>query len=101
MKISAELLEDEYWWGGSSALGEKFPLEKDSVFHMDRSYRENQTMPLWLSTKGRYVYGKKALDVTFQSGSMTVESDGEAELFQGGSCLREAYLSAMRRHFPF
>lgn len=101
MKISAELLEGEYWWGGSSALGEKFPLGKDSVFHMDRSYRENQTMPLWLSTKGRYVYGKKALDVTFQSGSMTVESDGEAELFQGGSCLREAYLSAMRRHFPF
>ncbi len=101
MKIAVKIQDGEYWWGGSSALGEKFPLGKESRFSMDRSYTENQTMPLWLSTAGRYVYGTEAMEVTLESGEFTFESHGEIQVAHPASTLRGAYLSAMERHFPF
>lgn len=101
MKLTLEILDNEYWWGGSSALGENLPLGKDSVFHMDQSYTENQTMPLWLSTAGRYLYGEAAMDITVESGKLTAESHGNIQLFDQAASLREAYMSAMKRHFPF
>ena len=101
MELRIKTEENEYWWGGSSTLGEKLPLSRDSTFYMDRSYTENQTMPLWLSTRGRYVYGTAPIDICCEQGEFTFRSDGEIILNSRGLCLRDAYLNAMNCHFPF
>ena len=101
MKLSVKLLENEYWWGLNSALGDQFPLHKGSEFSMLRTFTSNETMPFLVSTKGRYVFSTKAMDTFLKDGEFTFESDGEIVLDQSGVCLRDAYLNGMKKHFPF
>ena len=53
-----KIIEDEYWWGGSSAEAAKgvMPLSAKSEYTVDLRKTGNQTMPLFISSKGRYVY---------------------------------------------
>ncbi len=101
MQLKLKLFENEYWWGGSSALGDYFPLGEKSDFSMERTYTSNETAPFLVSTKGRYVFSNKAMDITLKNGEFCFESDGEIELDESGVCLRDAYLNGMKKHFPF
>ena len=96
-----ELYDGECLYGGSAYDGAKNPFTKDSVYHADfRKLCVNQTMPLYLSTKGRYFYSETPFAVTIENGAVTFEG-GDVKEYAGGSSLRDAYLAAMRAHFPF
>ena len=102
MRIEIDLLPGEGFWGGSVNDGCAMPFTATSVFRADhRRGCENQGMPLLLSDKGRYIWSETPLAFSFETGKLTVESDTSIEMAQVGETLRDAYLGAMRTHFPF
>ena len=94
--------ENEFWWGGSIDDGTLMPFsQKTQGYSRDfRKNAPNQTMPLYLSSQGRYVWSDQPFAVSVDSGKMTLVGD-EIELVEAGSTLRDAYLAASKAHFPF
>lgn len=101
MNYTFSFLPGECFFGGVTAEGVKNPFCETSEAEFDlRRSCPNQTMPLFLSTEGRYLYSKHPFKITFRHGVIEVEGE-EVEMVTAGSCLRDAYLGAMRAHFPF
>ena len=91
----------ECLYGGTAYDGAKNPFTADSAYSADfRIFCPNQTMPLYLSTKGRYFYSETPFAVTIENGEIVFEG-GDVREYKAGNCLRDAYLAAMRAHFPF
>lgn len=102
MELSVKLLENEYWWGGSVANAESMPLSNDSPdYELDMYYGYNQTMPLFISSLGRYIWSEKPLKVKFSHSELFLSSEAEIILGSGGDSLRDAYIAASKKYFPF
>ncbi|WP_182201342.1 glycoside hydrolase family 31 protein [Paraliobacillus salinarum] len=99
MKI--KMLENEYWYGGYVHEGINQPIGKEDTYKVDLFLNQtpNQVMPLFLSTKGRYIWADKGFVVTFEKG--IIEIGEGVELVEGKQDLKGAYLAAMADHFPF
>lgn len=95
------LLEKEYWYGGYVHQGTQMPVGGDEERVIDLTYNKspNQEMPLFVSSKGRYIWCEEGFKITFSKGS--IETDRPVLLKEGYDNLRGAYLEAMRNHFPF
>ena len=101
MILTVEILDGEYWYGGSSDSSGCQPFGKHTEYSIDyRNTAGNQTMPLLLSTKGRYIWSEHAFLMKISSGKIELDGD-DIGLYDGGRSLRDAYLTAMRAHFPF
>ncbi len=101
MKLTIRMLENECWWGGCVVGAEKMPFDAESVFAIDlKTQRTTQSAPFFLSSKGRYLWSEEPFRIEFDHGRITAEGE-EIELNSDGKCLREAYLNAMERYFPF
>ena len=100
MKITFEILDNEYWWGGTSSPAGEQCYGKHSNIRLDVQRLGNQSAPLYLSSQGRYVWADSPLVIEFNNGVITATGDG-VECVKAGETLRDAYLGAMRRHFPF
>ena len=101
MKKTVVIKEKEYWWGGSAGRGFEQPYDKKSLVEYDMEDGSNQTMPLFVSNYGRYIWSDSPMKVTIKDGKINIESDTEIELNQEGKTLKEAYLNASRNKFPF
>ena len=102
MTYSITLRPGECFFGGSVADSLQMPFDTHSSITCDLrgAYNRNQTMPLLLSNKGRYIWSEVPFVFTFQSGVLTIEGDG-VTVTEAGKTLRDAYRSAMQAHFPF
>ena len=71
-----DLLPGELWWGGTVGGGWKMPLGEKSDYAKDLRVDSdgNQSAPLLLSTKGRWVWCEDAFKYTFKNGKLTVET---------------------------
>jgi len=97
-----DILKDEYWWGGLIHFADKMPFDSSTVFKADLERdKMTQSAPLFLSSKGRYLWSEESFVIEFNKGVITVESEHEVLLVEAGKTLREAYISAMNAHFPF
>ncbi|NDP28871.1 MAG: glycoside hydrolase [Flavobacterium sp.] len=75
------------------------PNEKLNNLSVDN--RGNQAAPLLISNKGRFVWSDQPFAFEFKDGNMTLHSKYEKiNAVSSGKTLREAYLSAMKLHFP-
>lgn len=101
MNYLFKINEGEYWWGGSSNDGTKMPFDKSSnVINDFRLVSENQSMPMFLSSQGRCIWSDDPFKITIKNGEIIIEGkDVTLEVF--GSTLRDAYIGAMKKHFPF
>ncbi len=92
----------EYWWGGVVAYGARMPyLEPVKEFDLALQNRNNQVVPLFLSSKGRYIWSDQPFRFTVNDSVLELKSaEGQIAVRQAGSTLREAYLAASRNHFP-
>ncbi len=100
MNYKFQMLENEYWWGGTSSDGIKFPFDKNTTISHDfRLLAYNQTMPMFLSNKGRCIWSDNAFKVTVENNCFEIEGEN-VTLESFGSTLREAYTGAMKNHFP-
>ena len=95
-------LESEYWWGGAVGYGAQMPyLKPVQEFDLGLQNRNNQIVPLFVSSKGRYIWSDLPFSFEVDSNNLTVRSHYEKmEPVTAGKTLREAYLSACSAHFP-
>ncbi len=102
MEFRLKIKENEYFWGGAVGCGTDMPIGKDSDYYRDfRTWAHNQMMPFFISTEGRYVWTEACFKVWVENGELCFEGECEFELYEGGTCLRDAYLAVMEKHFPF
>ena len=96
-------LPGERWWGGVVNDGAAMPYA-DTAKPIDLA-RENKggaSCPFLVSTAGRYVWSDRPFAYAFTNGTLHVASAVErVEPVTAGGTLREAYLAACGRHFPF
>jgi alpha-glucosidase len=105
-------LDGEKWYGAYTAKAYCNTPLKDLTFQpylanekrkdLSIDNRGNQAAPLLLSNKGRYVWSNEAFAFEFIDGVLIVHSDFEKVQVAAasGATLREAYLAAMKKHFP-
>lgn len=102
MQYHVSMLPDEFWWGGTAA-NPCCPLNRESEYHEDfidfSTSASNQSMPLFVSSRGRYIWSDHPFRVDVSGGEFLLEGE-EIQLVQAGETLREAYLAAMQAHFP-
>lgn len=95
------ILENEHWWGGAAVTAPSQPFDASSDFECDLLLADgNQSSPLLISDKGRYVWSENAFKFKVSGGRVEIFDDS-ALLDDGGKTLRDAYLRAMNKHFPF
>lgn len=104
MRRIFEHLENECWWGGGTVLGEQMPFTKETELRVDltgvkTTQCNNQHMPFLVSNQGRYIWGKEGIGFEFKDGKLYV--DGKVSIDAPGYTLKEAYLAAAKKHFPF
>lgn len=102
--LSFRLLPGEAWYGGNISHGQKLPITRRSITETDTRYINscNQATPLWISTKGRYLWSEDGYLVKWKLGKAVCTSEkSEIRLYDGFETLRGAYLAASRAHFPF
>lgn len=93
------MLENEYWWGGIVNLGETLPYDKDSDCELDLGTIKlalDQSAPLFVSSKGRYIWSDKPFRIRFWHGEIRIRSDYPVELNSDGKNLGDACLNAAR-----
>lgn len=82
-KLIIQIDQNEYWWCGIIDLSHEMPyhIKSERTFDMAQSpYSElccNQITPLFLSSKGRYVYMPEYGSFSFHQGELTLISAGE------------------------
>ena len=99
MKI--QLLDREYWYGSCVKNGRKMPFSAKTKACVDftENRTPNQAMPILVSTRGRSLWRDTGFTAEFDNGILRVPDD--CCLCREGENLRDAYLGAMRRWFPF
>ena len=95
-------LPEEKWWGGFVGIAEKMPFESDTrLYNLAKENFNNQIVPLFLSSKGRYVWCENPFAFQVKNDTLVIISDYEkAEVVPAGRNLKEAYLAAAKKHFP-
>ena len=101
--MKTTILKNEFWYGGAVYEGYRQPVGADDI--VDWDFRENPThnqiMPLFLSSKGRYIWSDAGFHISFRNGEILAEGPESIVLENGFNDLRGAYLAAMKAHFPF
>lgn len=100
MKI--EILDNECWWGGIVQDGIFMPY-KEIDFKRDLCKEQlfNQSSPLLLSNKGRYIWCEEPFEYSFEDKKISLNSKSdEIILSEGHRNLRGAFLHASVNYFP-
>lgn len=99
MKYAFKMLEGEVFWGGSSEDGIYAPFDKNTEISHDFNVAcENQTMPLFLSNRGRCIFSRKPFAVKISNGEFEIEGE-DVKLESFGNSLKEAYKGAQAKYF--
>lgn len=101
LKQEIKFLENEFWYGGAVGDGYYFPLSKDDSYSLDISANDtyNQINPVYLSSKGRYIWIESGGKITFDKGKIIIDAP-QAEVSGGGGTLKDAALNAAKKHYP-
>lgn len=96
-------LPGEKWWGGLVAAGNQMPFSADpQVYNLNKENRNNQIVPLMVSSKGRYIWSEHPFRFQISDDHITVWSAFDQITPQvGGKTLRDAYQAAASHHFPY
>ena len=108
-RLVVPLLDDERWWGGAVTDGTAMPfgaryhhrdLATNAGYPDDPSAGANQSAPLLLSDRGRYVWSDDPFAFTFEPGRLTLRG---IDIENGASditTLAGAFRAASGKHFP-
>ena len=102
-KKEVKMLENEKWWGSVTDLGNIMPFDCETVVRFNHQTQNfnNQTTPLLVSDKGRYIWSDSPFKAEIKDGIITLEAArGSIECVKAGTNLREAFLAASKAHFP-
>ncbi|MEO7833878.1 MAG: glycoside hydrolase family 31 protein, partial [Ginsengibacter sp.] len=102
--VNIPLLKNEQWWGGTVQYGYRMPFNAASSFSFnlygDKS--NNQSAPLLISNKGRWVWCDDPFLFSFQKDSFKIISQGTKPVQYGtaGNNLSDAYQYSSSHFFP-
>ena len=98
------MLPGERWWGCVTDLGVRMPFDASTELSFDLATQNfnNQTTPLLVSDKGRYIWCDSSFSVSISGGEIRIapHHGGAVTCVQAGTTLREAFLAASAAHFP-
>ncbi len=100
--MKTNFLNDEFWYGGIVHIGSKFPIGSDDVLTVDLIKGDkacDQYSPLFVSSKGRYIYSEKPFVINFDKGAITAEGKSEVFIEEGFENLKCAHLAAAEKMF--
>ena len=98
--MQIRMLDNEYWWGGVVDLGDQMPYDAQSECEIVLGQvGEDQSSPLYLSSKGRYLWSSKPFRISFHAGTITIDSDYAVELGEGFGTLKGAHKVAAKKFF--
>ena len=94
--------EDEFWWGGLVQDGIHMPYGGTAFTrNLSKEQGYNQSTPLLLSSKGRYIWSDEPFTYRFDLNQLQLHCEAETiECYEGYGTLRGAYLAAAQKHFP-
>ena len=99
-----EMLPGERWWGAVTDLGVSMPFDATTniSFDMARHNFNNQTTPLLVSDKGRYIWCDSSFAISISSGEICIDPHHQGSVIcsQAGANLKDAFLAASAAHFP-
>ena len=101
--LDVQMLDGEKWWGSVTDLGRVMPFDCETRIRFDHQKQNfnNQTTPLLVSNKGRYIWSDSPLAVEIKNGRIIVTAArGQVECVEAGSSLRDAFVAASKAHFP-
>ncbi|MDL2212570.1 glycoside hydrolase family 31 protein [Bacteroides sp. OttesenSCG-928-D19] len=95
------ILPGEKWWGGATGLGSSMPFQDNmDLVDLRTENFNNQTTPLLVSNKGRYIWSDSPFAFQQKNGTITLTSQkGNVTCFTAGKTLKDAYLAASGKHF--
>lgn len=102
-KLMIDIESGEYWWGGLSSKGHEGPYDIHSVarYNLWGDNYGNQSQPLLLSSKGRYIWCEEPIEYSFNKGKLTVSSEtGDIKFGKKGKNLKDAYGYVCKTFFP-
>ena len=100
--MRVQILEGEHWWGFNSLHAPEQPFDQFSKYDGDLLRDSgNQSAPILISDMGRYLWVGSASCLSIADGYISFEVVDGYELYKEGKTLRDAYLAASKRHFPF
>lgn len=100
--LTVDILEGESWWGLSNTDGYKQPFSDYSLMDLANDSRLGETVPFLVSSKGRYIWCDSPFKISCEDGKFSLESYGEpVQLVKAGDNLKDAYMAASKKHFPF
>ena len=97
------MLPDECWWGGAVILGERMPYDAESVVEGDmlKTNYGNPAMPIFMSSKGRYIRCDEPFAFCVSGGVIRAWSRvSDFESGRPASDLRGVYRWCRDRWFP-
>lgn len=98
MKI--QILDGELWWGGVVDFGAQMPYDSDSDCEIAAGNDgEDQSSPVFLSSKGRYLWSGKPFRISFKGGVIQIDDSDQVELAEGFGDLKGAHKAFARAHF--
>lgn len=102
--LEIPILKGEQWWGGSAQYGNKMPLNASSSFSFNLygDASNNQSAPLLLSSKGRWIWSDKPFSFSFKKDTLRVRTihGGAIKHAVAGSSLKSAYQYSAAHFFP-
>lgn len=92
---------NEKWWVGVIDKGHLMPLSPNFKFDMVKANTYNQVQPLFISSKGRYVYSDEPVNFVVKSDAIEIIGKQKLTIENSGKTLKDAYLTASKKHFNF
>lgn len=102
-QLDVVMLDGEKWWGSVTDLGNIMPFDKDTKvrFNHETQNFNNQTTPLLVSNKGRYIWSDSPFKATIANGVISLTAvRGTFELVEAGTTLKDAFCAAEKANFP-
>lgn len=88
------------WWGAATFFGSHMPYDNFDEKDLSASNYLNQSAPLFVSSKGRYIWSDKPFKFSVKDGVITIESEFEkVEPVIAHKTLKDAYLGAAKMYF--
>ena len=107
--LHLDVPDGELWWGGAVADGQAMPfgrtphrrdLAVNAGFRHAADGGANQSAPLLISTRGRYVWSDEPFDFSFTPGGLTVQGPAPVVGAAPERTLAGAFRAASAAHFP-
>lgn len=101
--LDVVMLDGEKWWGSVTDLGNIMPFDQDTHVRFNHQTQNfnNQTTPLLVSNKGRYIWSDSPFAAVIKDGVISLKAArGVIELVEAGATLKDAFCAASKDHFP-